>query len=149
MCQNTFAKRKGDVPALAEALKRGKRAARGTIENVAFACAKKALEDPRYQASMIFWLKAKAGWQETQVIEHEGEISFGHIRDRLAERLARRAGVGDGFLTWWPRSATTRPSFFYTTGISGYVRSSGCLASRTSARRGRGPRLYATLRGGG
>lgn len=35
------------------------------IKEVAGLCALRAMEDPRYQTSMIFWLKTRCGWTET------------------------------------------------------------------------------------
>lgn len=35
------------------------------IKEVACLCALQAIDDPRYQTSMIFWLKTRAGWTET------------------------------------------------------------------------------------
>lgn len=72
ICQDTFTKRKQEEPEIAEALKRGKRSARGRIENTAFKCAQKAETDHRYQTSLIFWLKAQAGWKERSHIEVTG-----------------------------------------------------------------------------
>lgn len=72
ICQDTFTKRKQDEPEIAEALKRGKRAARGRVENTAYKCALKAETDHRYQTSLIFWLKAQAGWKERQQLELTG-----------------------------------------------------------------------------
>ena len=72
ICADTFTARKKENPEIAEALKRGKQAARGRIENVAFKCALKAEGDSRYQTSLIFWLKAQAGWKERSHIEVTG-----------------------------------------------------------------------------
>jgi len=35
------------------------------IKEVAGLCALRALDDPRYQTSLIFWLKCRDGWTET------------------------------------------------------------------------------------
>ncbi len=67
--QDTLDRRKQDSEAIAEALQRGRGGARGAIENVAFRCAKKAEENPRYQTSLIFWLKTWAGWSERRLFE--------------------------------------------------------------------------------
>lgn len=71
--QDTFTKRKQESLAIAEALKRGKRAARQLVENTAFQCALKAKHDHRYQTSLIFWLKAQAGWKERTHLEVTGQ----------------------------------------------------------------------------
>lgn len=94
VCQDTFTKRKKDQDGVVEALARGRKKAIGTIENVAFQAAMKAGDDPRYQTSMIFWLKCQAGWKERQVIEVEDGRERS-TREDLMERveyLARRAG---------------------------------------------------------
>jgi hypothetical protein len=85
--QDTFTARKRDTPEVEAALQRGRQRAIGEIENVAFEAAKKAGEDPRYTTAMIFWLKARAGWKETQHVEHSGEIGVYHARERLAAKL--------------------------------------------------------------
>jgi hypothetical protein len=72
VCQDTLAARKRDVPEIAEALERGKRAARQLVETTAFQCALKAKHDHRYQTSLIFWLKTQAGWKDRQHLEITG-----------------------------------------------------------------------------
>ena len=99
MSADTFTKRKRDTPGVAEALARGRAAAIGTVENVAYRCATQAATDPRYQASMMFWLKANAGWKERSVVETVQTDAAGESRDELAariERLAKRIAGRDG-----------------------------------------------------
>ena len=93
--QDTFTKRKRDQPGLADALTRGRQSAVGKMENAAYTCARSAVGDPRYQASMIFWLKANAGWKERTVVETVSTDDAGDSRDTLLARvhaLARRVG---------------------------------------------------------
>ena len=95
--QDTFTKRKKDQPGLAEALARGRQSAISQIENAAYTCALQAVGDPRYQASMIFWLKVNAGWKERTVVETVSTDDRGDTRDALVERvraLARGGGFG-------------------------------------------------------
>ena len=71
-----------------------------TVECVAFACALKAEKDPRYQTTLIFWLKANAGWKETVVkeqVETDGSESREKLLGRIRELVARSdAGAGAG-----------------------------------------------------
>ena len=93
--QDTFTARKKDEPAICAALKRGRARAVGEVENLAFEAAKKAAEDPRYQASLIFFLKTQARWTESQRIEHGGEVGIYPARSRLAETLRRLVDTDD------------------------------------------------------
>ena len=85
--QDTLDRRKQDSAAIAEALQRGRSGARGAIENVAFRCARKAEEDPRYQTSMIFWLKSRAGWSERSLFEWL-DVDLSLCTDEELERIA-------------------------------------------------------------
>lgn len=91
VCQDTLTARKKESEEIREALKRGRRRAHGTIANALFEAAKKVTDDPRYSTVAIWYSKAQMGWKERQVIEHEGEISIGGARERLAEKLERLA----------------------------------------------------------
>jgi len=91
---DTFAARKKDEEAIRDALKRGRRRAHGTIANAIFEAARKVVDDPRYSTIAIWYSKAQMGWKDRTVIEHEGEVNVGGVRDRLAEKLARRAVAG-------------------------------------------------------
>ena len=99
MCPDTWTRVKREQAGVAEAHARGRRAAVGEIENVAFECAKKAKRDPKYQTSMIFWLKANAGWKDRTVIETVQSDGSGESREDLIGRvvaLATGGGVGGG-----------------------------------------------------
>ena len=89
MHPETFSRIKREEPDVEAALERGRRAAVGTIEHVAFNAAKQADDDPRYTTAMIFWLKCNAGWKDVQHIEHGGAVGVYDARARLAEKLAR------------------------------------------------------------
>lgn len=95
VCADTMTARKKDQAGVIEALARGRGKAIGTIENVAFQAAMKAVDDPRYQTSMIFWLKCMAGWKERQVIEVE-DGREGTTREDLTERIEYLAGRTGG-----------------------------------------------------
>jgi hypothetical protein len=84
---DTFTARKRENPAIVEALTRGRQHAVGLIENVAFECALQAAEKPEYQRSMMFFLKCRAGWKETQVVEHGGTVGLYNAREELREKL--------------------------------------------------------------
>ena len=100
MHPETFSRIKREEPDVEAALERGRRAAVGTIEHVAFKAAKQAASDPRYTTAMIFWLKCNAGWKDVQHIEHSGEVGAYDARARLTEKLTRlvdgRAADGGG-----------------------------------------------------
>ena len=49
-------------PLFAEAVDDAEAESVGAAEDLAYACAMKAREDPRYQRSLFFWLKHRAGW---------------------------------------------------------------------------------------
>ena len=85
--QDTLDRRKQDAAEIAETLQRGRSGARGEIENVAFRCARKAEEDPRYQVSMIFWLKTRAGWSERSLFEWL-DVDLSLFTDEELERIA-------------------------------------------------------------
>ena len=86
----TKRKRKRDQPGIAEALARGRQSATGRIENAAYTCALQAVGDPRYQASMIFWLNA--GCKERTVIETVSTDDAGDSREALLARVHALAG---------------------------------------------------------
>ena len=89
---DTFTKRKRDQAGLAESLARGRQSAIGRIENAAYTCALQAVGDPRYQASMIFWLKVNAGWKERTVVETAQTDDAGDSREALLARVHALAG---------------------------------------------------------
>lgn len=65
------------------------------VESTALSCALKAEDDAAYQTSLIFWLKANAGWKETQVVETIGDLQDERrdIFERIS-RLVQRDGAG-------------------------------------------------------
>ena len=74
-------------------------AAVNTMEEVAFVCGLKAEENPRYQTSMVFWLKAQAGWKETLSVQMDGDAEGLETRDDILRRIdslaTRLAAKGD------------------------------------------------------
>lgn len=65
VCQDTLTERKKESTEIRESL----------------------IDDPRYSTVAIWYSTAQMGWKERQVIEHEGEISIGGARERLAKKL--------------------------------------------------------------
>ena len=49
------------------------------LEATGWACARKAMTDPRYQTTLIFALKSKAAWRETRRLEHGGRLTFADL----------------------------------------------------------------------
>jgi hypothetical protein len=49
-------------PTFVEAVEDAEAAAIAVAEDLAYACAMKAGEDPRYLRALFFWLKHRAGW---------------------------------------------------------------------------------------
>jgi hypothetical protein len=53
----------------------------------------------RYAAMTMFWLKCRAGWRETQIVQHTGprggpvEISYERMQQRITDELARLAAA--------------------------------------------------------
>jgi hypothetical protein len=53
----------------------------------------------KFPAAAIFWLKTRAGWRETNIIEHSGpqggplEVLHGGIDQRITNELARVAAA--------------------------------------------------------
>lgn len=64
VCADTLASRLRDTPDVAAALARGRGRALGVLENTAFRCAEKALDDPRYQRTLLAVLRQRAGWAD-------------------------------------------------------------------------------------
>lgn len=67
-----------------------------TVQSVALACALKAENDPRYQASLRTWLQVNDGWSG-RVAEEIGDLHG--ERDEIMRRigsLVERIGTGDG-----------------------------------------------------
>jgi hypothetical protein len=54
----------------------------------------------QHPAMTIFWLKCRAGWRETQVVQHKGadggsvEVSYEHMQQRITDELGRLAAAG-------------------------------------------------------
>lgn len=92
---DTLARRRADTPAVAAALASGRAEAVKQVESVAFACALKADLDPRYQTSLIFWLKAMAGWKDRVTVSVETEASPDDY-ETFRERVLAAAGRSDG-----------------------------------------------------
>ncbi len=101
--QDTLDRRKQDADAIAEALQRGRGGARGAIENVAFRCAKKAEENPRYQTSLIFWLKTRAGWNERCLFEGL-DLDLSLCTDEELERVAKGENPIRVILAVWAKA---------------------------------------------
>lgn len=93
---DTMTRCKREQPGVAEALERGRATAIGVIENVMFESAKQAATTPSYQTSAIFWLKARAGWKDRTVIEHEVSDERARTRDEIAERIQRLVDAHGG-----------------------------------------------------
>jgi transposase len=75
---------------LKEVWRRGRSVAVRAVENAAFECALKAKDDPRYQTSMIFWLKTQAEWSASE--EHDIRIRTDtESRDELAGAIRQLA----------------------------------------------------------
>jgi hypothetical protein len=53
-------------PAFAEAVEEAEAESIGVAEDLAYACAMKAAEDPRYLRALFFWLKHRAGWVQAR-----------------------------------------------------------------------------------
>ena len=53
-------------PLFSEAVDDAEAESVGIAEDLAYACAMKAREDPRYQRSLFFWLKHRAGWVQAR-----------------------------------------------------------------------------------
>lgn len=86
-----------DDDAFRRAVEQAEREVIGTVESTALVCALKAEDDPRYQTALIFWLKANAGWKETQVVEHGLYDGAGDTRASILSRIrALAAGGGEG-----------------------------------------------------
>ena len=85
--RDTLQRCKDEQPGIAEALAAGRRAVIGDVEAVAYNAALKAGLDYRYQASMIFWLKANAGWSDRTTIEVVEDEDASAQRSELEARI--------------------------------------------------------------
>ena len=82
--------------AFREAVDDAELAAVETVEDVAFRCATKAEDDPRYQTSMLFWLKCRARWTERQRAEEAKHVEVEDARKRLLALLDGLDGADEG-----------------------------------------------------
>lgn len=85
--RRTLANRKKDSAQIAQAIKRGKAKGIETVTNALF----HKITKERNTTAIIFYLKAQAGWKETQLIEQKHDVklqSMDQVYKQLDEILA-------------------------------------------------------------
>lgn len=76
----TFHRYMDEIPGVRESLKLGKANAKASISQTAY---KLAVEGKTPEMTK-FWLRCKAGWKETQVVEHAGTIDINTYAESMA-----------------------------------------------------------------
>ena len=86
ICRTTLQYRKRDDEQFEQAIKRGQAKGIATVTNKLFEAVKRG-----NITAMIFYLKTRGGWKETQITEHSGEIVSKNIslKEEEFKELAR------------------------------------------------------------